>query len=89
MENGAKGIFILSFCRFNYKNELQKTRRSKYAYHDFLLENGGSSVKYRTRRDILNDDIHSDEMQFIQKEILCKYQVRKLQNGEILRIMNC
>ena len=49
---------------------------------DFLLENGGSSVKYRTKRDILKDDIHSDEMQFIQKEILCKYQVRKLLDNQ-------
>ena len=49
---------------------------------DFLLENGGSSVKYRTRRDILNDDIHSDEMYSIQKEILCKYQVRKLLDNQ-------
>lgn len=49
---------------------------------DFLLENGGSSVKYRTRRDILKDDVHSDEMNFIQKEILCKYQVRKLLDNQ-------
>lgn len=49
---------------------------------DFLLENGGSSVKYRTRRDILNDDIHSDEMHSIQEEILSKYQVRKLLDNQ-------
>lgn len=49
---------------------------------DFLLEYGGSSVKYRTRRNILNGDIHSDEMLSIQEEILSKYQVRKLLDNQ-------
>lgn len=45
---------------------------------DFLLENGGSSIKYRVKRDILNADIHSDEMRQLQIEILNKSRVRKL-----------
>lgn len=49
---------------------------------DFLLENGGSSVRYRVKRDILNEDIHSKEMSCLQAEILKKYQVRKLLDNQ-------
>ena len=45
---------------------------------EFLLENGGCSIKYRIRRDILHEDKTSDNMKALQNEILCRPKIRKI-----------
>lgn len=45
---------------------------------DYLLENGGCSIKYRVRREILQEDMTSMEMQSLQNAILNKHKVKKI-----------
>ena len=45
---------------------------------EFLLENGGSSIKYRVRREILHEDRASSHMVALQNEILSRPKVRKI-----------
>ncbi len=45
---------------------------------DYLIENGGCSIKYRTMRDILGYDINSGTLLSLQTEILNKHWVKKL-----------
>lgn len=45
---------------------------------EYLIENGGCSIKYRTMRDILGYDINSDTMLSLQNKILNKHWVKKL-----------
>ena len=44
---------------------------------EFLLENAGSSIKYRVKREILTVPVESDEMQSLQAEILSLPRVKK------------
>ena len=49
---------------------------------EYLLENGGSSIRYRIRREILNEDKTSEEMKVLQNEILGKPKIRKILNTQ-------
>ena len=44
---------------------------------DFLLENAGSSIKYRVKKEILHVPVESEEMQKLQAEILNLPRVKK------------
>ncbi len=44
---------------------------------NYLVENGGCSIKYRVKREILQEDRTSSEMVALQNEILSRPRVRK------------
>lgn len=45
---------------------------------EFLKSNGGASVQYRLRRDILNEDSQTSEMRALHDQILVKSAVKKI-----------
>ena len=45
---------------------------------EFLLENGGSSIKYRIKREILHEDKAGSDMLKLQNEIMNSPKVRKV-----------
>jgi len=45
---------------------------------DYLLDNGGNSIQYRVRRDILGQDIQTDQMKFLHDRILEKHRLKKI-----------
>jgi len=45
---------------------------------ELLLENGGSSIRYRTKREILHEDKTSSDMVALQNDIMNSPKVRKI-----------
>lgn len=45
---------------------------------NYLLENGGSSIRYRIKREIFNEDKISEELLVLQNAIMNKPKVRKI-----------
>jgi len=45
---------------------------------DYLLQNGGESIQYRTRREILGEPPDTKELKQLQQKILLKPRVRKI-----------
>lgn len=45
---------------------------------EFLLENGGCSIRYRIKREILKEDKTSNEMVALHNEIMNRPRVRKI-----------
>lgn len=49
---------------------------------DFLMENAGESIQYRTRREFLNAQPQMGEMKKLQERILYKPKVKKILNAQ-------